>query len=72
VFNLPFGPIRLLHGFYIATSALMLLWSLRYGSDRAPRRLRDRVDRVEGADRADGADERLRRISDLVGASSGV
>lgn len=75
VFNLPFGPIWLLHGFYIATSALMLLWSLRYGSDRATRRLPGRVDGVMGVDRVDGADradERPRRIRDLVGASSGV
>ena len=31
VFNLPPGPIWLLHSFYAATSALMLFWSLRYG-----------------------------------------
>ena len=66
VFNLPFGPIWFLHGFYIATSALMLLWSLRYGTDRAARRL---PDRAEGAQ---AAGEPSRRISDLVGASSGV
>jgi hypothetical protein len=34
VFNLPPGPIWALHTFYLASSALMLLWSLRY----APRR----------------------------------
>lgn len=28
--NLPFGPIWLLHGFYTLTSALMLVWYLRY------------------------------------------
>ena len=31
VFNLPPGPIWLLHTFYIISSALMLTWSLRYG-----------------------------------------
>ena len=31
VFDLPAGPIWLLHTFYIVSSALMLFWSLRYG-----------------------------------------
>ena len=31
VFHLPPGPIWVLHSFYLASSALMLLWSLRYG-----------------------------------------
>ncbi|TYL53379.1 hypothetical protein [Agromyces mariniharenae] len=35
VFALPFGPIWLLHGFYLVASALMLVWFLRY---RAPSR----------------------------------
>ena len=30
VFNLPPGPIWLLHSFYVVTAALMLFWSLRY------------------------------------------
>ena len=30
VFHLPPGPIWLLHSFYVVSSALMLLWSLRY------------------------------------------
>lgn len=30
VFSLPPGPIWLLHSFYLASSALMLLWSVRY------------------------------------------
>ncbi|HKX68299.1 MAG TPA: hypothetical protein VJN29_13860 [Intrasporangium sp.] len=34
VFHLPPGPIWALHTFYLASSALMLLWSVRY----APRR----------------------------------
>ena len=34
VFSLPAGPIWLLHTFYLASSALMLGWSLRF----APRR----------------------------------
>lgn len=34
VFHLPPGPIWALHAFYLASSALMLLWSLRYSSGR--------------------------------------
>ena len=30
VFALPFGPIWLLHSFYLVASALMLVWFLRY------------------------------------------
>jgi hypothetical protein len=30
VFHLPAGPIWFLHGFYLATSALMLFWWVRY------------------------------------------
>jgi hypothetical protein len=39
VFDLPRGPIWALHGFYLVTSALMLLWSVQYAnlrSDRTP------------------------------------
>jgi hypothetical protein len=53
VFSLPFGPIWLLHGFYLVASALMLLWFLRFRATwSAPRpapsaqdeeRVRDRV-----------------------------
>ena len=32
VFNLPLGPIWVLHSFYLTSSALMLLWSLRYAA----------------------------------------
>jgi hypothetical protein len=31
VFDLPPGPIWVLHTFYLSTSALMLAWCLRYG-----------------------------------------
>jgi uncharacterized protein with PQ loop repeat len=31
VFSLPAGPIWALHGFYLATSWLLLIWWLRYG-----------------------------------------
>jgi uncharacterized protein with PQ loop repeat len=41
VFSLPVGPIWLLHAFYLAATALMLIWRLRYGrlplSPQAPR-----------------------------------
>jgi uncharacterized protein with PQ loop repeat len=39
VFTLPAGPIWLLHTFYILSSALMLVWSVRYG--RRPRPAED-------------------------------
>ncbi len=35
VFNLPLGPIWLLHAFYLVTTGLMLVWYLRY--ERQPR-----------------------------------
>ena len=41
VFTLPPGPIWLLHTFYILSSALMLVWSLRYG--RRPDPAEDRA-----------------------------
>jgi uncharacterized protein with PQ loop repeat len=34
VFSLPAGPIWLLHSFYLATTALMLFWYLRYEQRR--------------------------------------
>ena len=39
VFTLPPGPIWLLHTFYVLSSALMLIWSVRYG--RRPNRADD-------------------------------
>ncbi len=36
VFTLPPGPIWLLHTFYILSSALMLIWSVRYGGRPSP------------------------------------
>ena len=36
VFGLPAGPIWLLHTFYILSSALMLIWSVRYGRLPSP------------------------------------
>lgn len=30
VFDLPAGPVWLLHSFYVVASALMLIWCLRY------------------------------------------
>jgi hypothetical protein len=34
VYSMPAGPIWLLHTFYVVSSALMLLWSVRYGTMR--------------------------------------
>jgi hypothetical protein len=44
VVSLPFGPVWALHGFYLAATALMLTWALRYrrGSRIAFRRSRRR------------------------------
>ena len=36
VLSLPFGPIWMLHTFYVISSALMLGWSLRYAARRRP------------------------------------
>lgn len=40
VFNLPVGPIWALHSFYLATTALMLFWYLRYAVHRGGRQHR--------------------------------
>ena len=48
VFSLPPGPIWVLHGFYLASTATMLVWFLRYGMGRfthpAPVEMRSRPD----------------------------
>lgn len=36
VLNLPPGPIWALHGFYLASSALMLFWYLRFSTHQRP------------------------------------
>jgi hypothetical protein len=40
VYSMPVGPIWLLHTFYVVSSALMLLWSVRYRIPRARARSR--------------------------------
>lgn len=42
VFQLPFGPIWLLHSFYLITTAMMLFWYVRY--EGLPRSLSRRSD----------------------------
>ena len=37
IFDLPIGPIWLLHSFYLVTTALMLAWYLRYAQRRRVR-----------------------------------
>jgi hypothetical protein len=37
ILHLPFGPIWILHGFYLVTTALMLTWYLRYSGGRHER-----------------------------------
>jgi hypothetical protein len=49
VFSLPPGPIWALHGFYLLSSAMMLVWALRYG-DRRDRRDRRPTDSWAEAD----------------------
>lgn len=39
VFNLPPGPIWILHAFYLVTTGLMLVWYLRYERYSSKRRL---------------------------------
>jgi hypothetical protein len=34
VYSLPPGPIWFLHGFYLVSTALMLVWRLRYGHEQ--------------------------------------
>ena len=38
VFHLPAGPIWVLHTFYLVSTALMLIWYLRYTESPIPRR----------------------------------
>jgi uncharacterized protein with PQ loop repeat len=35
VFHLPAGPVWVLHSFYLVSTALMLIWYLRYAPRRA-------------------------------------
>ena len=37
VFSLPAGPIWVLHGFYLVSTGLMLVWYLRYRKPLRPR-----------------------------------
>jgi hypothetical protein len=46
VFHLPPGPIWVLHTFYVVTSALMLVWNIRYA---VPRRRRNGAEYVTAA-----------------------
>jgi hypothetical protein len=43
VFSLPAGPIWALHAFYLVSSGLMLAWYLRYGMQRKPHQLPQRL-----------------------------
>jgi hypothetical protein len=51
VFSLPAGPIWALHAFYLVSTGLMLAWYLRYGMQRKPHRLFQRLGEI--ARRAD-------------------
>src|SRR5262249_13367073 len=56
VYSLPPGPIWLLHTFYLASSALMLGWYLRYGLRKPAHSAAARMGGSPGADRAGAAD----------------
>jgi hypothetical protein len=51
VFSLPAGPIWALHSFYLATTALMLLWHVRYTDLPTPARGAELVSSPDAADR---------------------
>ncbi len=36
VFDLPAGPVWVLHSFYLVSTGLMLIWYLRYGAQAKP------------------------------------
>jgi len=55
IFDLPLGPIWLLHAFYLVTTGLMLVWYLRY----TPRRSRRGVGTRDPAVRVPAALEHL-------------
>ncbi|QZY29240.1 hypothetical protein [Nocardioides coralli] len=63
VLHLPPGPIWVLHGFYVVSSALMLVWYVRYAV-----RGRGRHDRHRGADRA-GTREGTGALTRRVGSA---
>jgi hypothetical protein len=48
VFNLPPGPIWLLHSFYLITTGLMLVWYLRYERRPGIQRSRRVMDTMPG------------------------
>jgi hypothetical protein len=52
VYNLPPGPIWLLHTFYLVSSGLMLGWYLRFAVRRSPQRPSRRMSRSPDAARA--------------------
>ncbi|MFC9558860.1 hypothetical protein [Agromyces sp. NPDC056965] len=68
VFSLPFGPIWVLHGFYLVASALMLVWFLRYRGGRRGEPGRQRGSLGHAAERVDEAVGPPRRM--VPGATS--
>ena len=76
VFSLPVSPIWVLHGFYLATSWLMLIWWLRYrrvprSTQTTPRGSRVRQRRPQPAHAAGPALETPSRKGTLRRASLG-
>lgn len=51
VFSLPAGPIWVLHSFYLVTTALMLLWWVRYTEPPMPDAGTELVNLPDAADR---------------------
>jgi hypothetical protein len=54
VYSLPPGPIWMLHTFYLASTALMLAWYVRYGMRKPPHGLVARMGESPDAARAYG------------------
>lgn len=66
VYSLPMGPIWALHSFYVATSALMLFWYLRYTrrARRHERMIRNVPSTIHG--QAAKENESLHRSNDWI------
>lgn len=63
VFSLPPGPIWALHGFYLVTSALMLVWLFRYGAPRGLQKTTHEALAADGASARRGPVARAPSVS---------
>ncbi len=72
VFSLPFGPIWMLHSFYLIASAIMLVLCVRARRRPAPARIAASVVRRSGDGRASEAQATTRKPRSPVGSRSAV